>query len=296
MKKVPTSTGLVQVRGRKVFQRFWKGSRKPKGVVLYLHGVGSFAGNKTFTSEGIEVGDFVTAMRFAAEGYHFYNFDFVGHGKSEGPRRVDSIDEILQDTLKTISQITGKHPKLPLFLLGQSMGAAIAIRVANQSPENLRGILLISPPFRSSENLPNSAQSLFLKTMATIGKNAKIPSFIWSNEIEGVKTDDPKIVRFYEDMIKAKMHWKLNYKSALTMTKMCAQIPNEVKKLQVPFAIAVGKKDPTLQTRLVRNHMIRSKTSRCKQKITEFDCHGYPLMDAKYTEVVDYFIQEMRKM
>ena len=80
------------------------------------------------------------------------------------------------------------------------------------------------------------------------------------------------------------------------MTNMCGRISDEVRELDVPFAVFVGKKDPTLHARLVRNNMVRSKTPRSKQSFLELDTFGYPLMSEEIHDVLNFFTEEMRKM
>ena len=91
------------------------------------------------------------------------------------------------------------------------------------------------------------------------------------------------------------LHTQYIYRE-LTMTEMCARLNQDVEQLDLPFAVALGKQDPTLQARKIRNSMVRSKTARGKQWFKEFDCCQYLLLDENFPRIVDYFCEHMREM
>ncbi|XP_057561598.1 monoglyceride lipase isoform X4 [Hippopotamus amphibius kiboko] len=70
----------------------------------------------------------------------------VGHGQSEGERMVVSDFQVfIRDVLQHVDVVQKDHPGLPIFLLGHSMGGAIAILTAAERPSHFSGMVLISP-------------------------------------------------------------------------------------------------------------------------------------------------------
>ncbi|XP_071068351.1 monoglyceride lipase isoform X2 [Dasypus novemcinctus] len=70
----------------------------------------------------------------------------VGHGQSEGERMVVSDFHIfIRDVLQHVDAVQKEQPGLPVFLLGHSMGGAIAILTAAEKPNHFSGMILISP-------------------------------------------------------------------------------------------------------------------------------------------------------
>nr|XP_031532208.1 monoglyceride lipase isoform X8 [Vicugna pacos] len=70
----------------------------------------------------------------------------VGHGQSEGERMVVSDFQVfIRDVLQHVDLVQKDHPGLPVFLLGHSMGGAIAILTAADRPGHFSGMILISP-------------------------------------------------------------------------------------------------------------------------------------------------------
>lgn len=58
-----------------------------------------------------------------------------------------------QDLVKLTRAVKANHPDLPLFLVGESMGAGMAIHIAGVTPESLDGIVLSSPAIKKKVNL-----------------------------------------------------------------------------------------------------------------------------------------------
>ncbi len=125
------------VRNRRIVWRAWSpaSDEAPRGVVTIAHGYGEHSGRYEYV-----------AGRLVAEGYAVYAPDHHGHGRSEGkPGRI-SLGAAVADLDTMILMISqGRHPDLPQFLLGHSMGGAIALRYAMAHQERLNGLVLSAP-------------------------------------------------------------------------------------------------------------------------------------------------------
>lgn len=109
---------------------------EPKAALLCVHGLGLH--NDSYEAFG---------KRMAKLGYLVYAVDVPGFGsfkQAEGRERVDfdSCLRGLRDTLRLIHKV---NPKLPVFILGESMGGAIALRVTSENPELVDGLISCVP-------------------------------------------------------------------------------------------------------------------------------------------------------
>ena len=132
-------------RARLLAWQSWSpgGDQQPKGVVTIAHGYGEHIGRYQHV-----------ATRLNEAGYAVYGLDHQGHGRSAGKRgrvslkaAVDDLDQLMV----TVSR--ARHPELPQFLLGHSMGGTIALRYALAHQQRLSG-MAVSAPLAAVEGGP----------------------------------------------------------------------------------------------------------------------------------------------
>ena len=79
----------------------------------------------------------------AKRGVATYAIDVRGFGswmKAEGHEEVD-FQACLNDVKTALETIHAAHPGLKVFLLGESMGGAIALRAASMYPQLIDGLI-----------------------------------------------------------------------------------------------------------------------------------------------------------
>jgi alpha-beta hydrolase superfamily lysophospholipase/thiol-disulfide isomerase/thioredoxin len=109
---------------------------KPRVVLLCIHGLGLYSGS--YQNFGI---------RMARLGIQTYAIDVRGFGswmKAEGHEQIDFIG-CLNDVKTALTSIRAANPGLPVFLLGESMGGAIALRATALFPELVDGLISCVP-------------------------------------------------------------------------------------------------------------------------------------------------------
>jgi lysophospholipase len=134
----PTSEETILAsQGRRILFRAWLPDEKPDPVVVIAHGYGEHGGRYVHV-----------AMRLNEAGYAVYVPDHHGHGRSDGPRGRISLDEATEDLAQIIELAAGRNNGCELFLLGHSMGGALALRYAMTRQDRLTGLVLIAPLVR----------------------------------------------------------------------------------------------------------------------------------------------------
>jgi alpha-beta hydrolase superfamily lysophospholipase len=108
---------------------------KPKAIILGLHGFNDYSAAFDLPGHGL-----------ARRGYAVYAFDQRGFGKTPERGVWAGSDQMIAD-LKTATRLLhAKYPGLPLYLLGESMGAAVVMAAAvTPDPPQADGLILESP-------------------------------------------------------------------------------------------------------------------------------------------------------
>lgn len=79
----------------------------------------------------------------------FVRFDYTGHGASSGKFEAGNISTWLADAEAVLEQVTSG----PQILVGSSMGGWLAMLVALNKPQRIKGLLLIAPAPDFSEDI-----------------------------------------------------------------------------------------------------------------------------------------------
>lgn len=73
-----------------------------------------------------------------------------------------AYSESFKDLLKLTKAVKANHDELPLFIVGESMGAGMALHVASEAPDCVDGLVLSSPAIKKKLNLaPRMLVDLF---------------------------------------------------------------------------------------------------------------------------------------
>jgi pentatricopeptide repeat protein len=107
-----------------------------KGIVICVHGLS--LQHSTYDA---------LARKLADKGYVSIAFDLRGFGTYQqalGAEHID-FDGCMQDLHCVVSAIKHDHPDKPIFMLGESMGGAIAVQFASEYPELCNGLIASVP-------------------------------------------------------------------------------------------------------------------------------------------------------
>lgn len=109
---------------------------KPRAVLLCIHGLGLYSGSFTNFGRAMSRSSIAT-----------YAIDVRGFGswmKNGGHEQVD-FNGCLDDIRTALTSIRAANPGLPVILLGESMGGAIALRAASMYPDLIDGLISSVP-------------------------------------------------------------------------------------------------------------------------------------------------------
>jgi alpha-beta hydrolase superfamily lysophospholipase len=144
------TTKLPTHSGEHIFLRSWV-TQGPT-VLLIVHGLGAHSG------WFIDMGN-----QLSRSGVTTYAMDLRGFGRSTGVRgHIDNYRILVEDVAFVLNTIHERHPGAHIYILGHSMGGAIAAHVAAKHGDQLQGVLFLNMWIREQLRLsPLTALSIF---------------------------------------------------------------------------------------------------------------------------------------
>lgn len=105
---------------------------KSKATILFLHG----NGENISTHSGFV--HWLTQYQ-----YDVFIFDYRGYGKSQGEAQIEGVMNDIQSAREYV--VSRAPSKKKLFILGHSMGASMGVYNLARHPENIDGMIFVSP-------------------------------------------------------------------------------------------------------------------------------------------------------
>jgi len=155
MELVTETLVLPTEDGVRLHVRSWLPSGVARGVVCIVHGMGEHGGRYAPVAEAL-----------VRAGLEVYAVDQRGHGLTPGKRgHAPSAERLALDVARFVGMAGARHPGLPVFLYGHSMGGNIALSCAIRCRPPVAGLILTSPWLRLAFDPP--AMKLWIGRIAS---------------------------------------------------------------------------------------------------------------------------------
>ena len=214
------------VRGVEIYYQCWLPEDEPRAVLLIVHGLAEHSGRYMNV-----------VNHFVPLGYAVYGIDYLGHGKSDGPRvYVKEFNDYI-DTLSVYVDMVRKwQPGKPSFLLGHSMGALIGALFLPDHQAELAGAILSGPSVKVPSNASPITISM-VELLATLLPKAGLLQL----EAAGVSRDPAVVQAYVSDPLvyTGKTTARLTHEILKAMQRITA----EVSKITLPVLIVQGSAD-----------------------------------------------------
>jgi len=124
--------------------RVWLPADEIKGVIISLHGFNDYS---NFIKD--------SASFFNKRNLALYAYDQRGFGKSTTHGRWSGWQAMKDDLAAFVAVINRVHPDTPVYILGDSMGGAVAIvTMAQSNPPDVDGVILVAPAVWARSEMP----------------------------------------------------------------------------------------------------------------------------------------------
>lgn len=133
----------------------WGAVDQPSAVILGLHGMGDYANGFMELGEQLSAMDGPDADIGAGAGnIAVYAFDQRGFGRSPSRPYWAGTRSMVDDASDMLILLRSRYPDVPVYLLGNSMGGAVAIMVAATRPTLMDGVVLVAPAVWDRDMMP----------------------------------------------------------------------------------------------------------------------------------------------
>lgn len=224
-------TSLRLADGLTIFARAWVPAA-PQRVVVCIQGLG---GHGAYYRP--------LALALAQEGTALAAPDLRGHGRSEGARgNIDSFERYLEDVGATLQWVQASWPGKPIILLGESMGASIAIQyIASKQHQSgnvpLAGLALISPVLRPAIQPTVGEAVRYLRFLLTAPSRPAMP--VTGREELGCRDND------FNDQLRADplfvRHVSVRFLNTLSIWLWQAR--RKAAEVKLPLLVLQGERD-----------------------------------------------------
>jgi alpha-beta hydrolase superfamily lysophospholipase len=142
---------LVMDDGTSLPLRVWQPAEgPPKAVILALHGFNDYSNAFAAPAEA-----------WAQDGIATYAYDQRGFGNAPWRGLWAGDRRMMQDVREALALVAARNPGVPVYLLGESMGGALALAVAASEPKPaIAGLILSAPAIWGRDN-----QGMFYSTV-----------------------------------------------------------------------------------------------------------------------------------
>jgi alpha-beta hydrolase superfamily lysophospholipase len=178
------------------------------------------------------------AERLTSDGYAVLAHDQEGHGRSPGQRgHVSSIEAAIQNTSLMMEQARTRHPHLPCFLYGHSMGGNVAINCVLRLQPDIDGLILSSPWLRLAKG-PNAVMKVLARLLVRVVPKLSLSTGISPDDLYRPGYDHA--IPFMNDPL---CHSSISIRTFHIMTDSGEWAIAHSDELQVPVLLVHGTGD-----------------------------------------------------
>lgn len=253
--------------GLNLYGQWWEPQgKKPTAIILLLHGTAAHAGVYA-----------PWAIHLVKHDYAVFAYDMRGWGQSQGlgrPGFTCSAYEYVNDVALAMKEITTRHPGIPVYLQGESLGAGVALQWSIRGNGQASGLIINAPPVVINLNagpvpLPDWLANGLAWSAGLIGRLAPNTPVYSMNGITGNWIWNKAI---FDASTKAKVAVEVNVtRSAIAasyitnLQKASAEIRKNVSKIQLPLIVLQGSNDNLVSARAAKRLIDKATSSPSRQ-------------------------------
>ncbi len=227
------------VTGQPAYWQAWLPRDTARAVIVVVHGI------HEHSARYAHVG-----ARLAAAGFAVYAADHRGHGRSDGRRaNIERMALILDDLRSFVQFAAERHPGLPVFMVGHSLGGLIALHYAIDNHGAIDGCGATGSGSTSLDGLVVSGPAVTATAGSALTRrlagllSALVPNLgVAALDADHKISRDPEVVRAYREdplVYRGRIKARTRAEILAAMQRLPARLP----RLSVPLLLLHGIDD-----------------------------------------------------
>ncbi|MBL8835633.1 MAG: lysophospholipase [Alphaproteobacteria bacterium] len=232
-----------------------------RAAVVALHGFNDYA--NAFAPVG---------ARLARDAIATYAYDQRGFGGAPDRGLWPGSDSLIEDADAALSLVAARHPGVPVYMLGESMGGAeILAGVARGRFRAAAGFILLAPGLRGRSTLPpGAAPILWLASRAMPWLAGRAPDFGFR------PTDNPEAVRaLIRDPLVVR---ETRIGTISGLVDLVDEAVESVSHFDAPALILMGRRDEIIPPDMMRAALARMPPAGPERRRIAVYNDGYHLL------------------
>lgn len=214
------------VRNANIYYQGWLPEENVKAVLLVVHGLGEHCGRYMNV-----------VNHFVPLDYAIYGLDHIGHGKSDGAREyVERFDDYTNTLAIFYNMVTDLQAEKPIFLLGHSMGGAIASYYLLDHQDDFKGAILSAPGVKVGDSISQATI-----TMSKILSKLAPKMGVIALDVDGISRDPEVVEAYVNDPLV--FHGKTPARLGAELLSAIQRITAEAGNITLPFIVVQGAED-----------------------------------------------------
>jgi len=235
---------------------------RPSAVVIALHGFNDYS--NFFNAPGIWL---------ASRGIASYAYDQRGFGGAPGRGYWPGTDALTDDLSTLTTLVHARHPGVPVYLLGESMGAAVVMVASARlaAASDIRGVILSAPAVWGRTTMPwyqTSALWLSAHTVPGLTLTGRGLKIVASDNIEMLRAlgRDPLVIK------------ETRVDTVYGLTGLMDAALEAAPRLALPTLILYGKHDQVIPREPTERMLAKLPANNKHQRKVVFYENGYHML------------------
>jgi alpha-beta hydrolase superfamily lysophospholipase len=214
------------IGGIELYAQGWLPEIAPRAVIVVAHGLAEHGGRYE-----------TLARELVQRNFAVYAVDHRGHGRSSGPRaNIERFAHLVSDFCTFTGRCSRQHLDTPVFMLGHSMGGAVAFASALRLQHSLRGLVLSAPALATGQSV-SRLQETFARLLAVVAPNVGALTL----PADAVSRDPAVVARYQADPL---VHHKaIPARTLVELLDAMQGFPASAPRLLLPMLVLHGTAD-----------------------------------------------------